>query len=697
MEIAPGWAVDSSRNHKQLAEVWALRLAADSQFWESGGEFKALHYVGSHLGLDCGLTIGPAVNPLQVVERARVRLAELETLPLPRDGRLCRNVRLLGSHLGLSELEEDLLLFSVLARIDRLLRTMAEGAGPCDAARFADVWAVAIGRDPHEICSVLAGSGKLLSSGLVFYQRAIDNPIRKLGLRVGLCEALLGASDSIEGLLRRFAKPVAAPTLGMDDYAHVAAKAELLTNYLRHAIAAPRPGRNILLYGPPGTGKTQLARLAAHAAKAVLYEGDVEGDEGAPLGVIERLQSLVLVQRLVEGIQQGAVLIDEIEDVFKPAQGPEPENRGVSAGDSKGWTVRLLESNLAPTIWISNRVEHIDHAILRRFDLALELAAPPLRVRERILASALGREPGGSERIARMLQYAAPAPAILTRAAEVARSVATRESDIVPHLETVLAGYLEAMGREPDRDTFVEGMPFDISILNASLDISSLIASVRRGTASRVLVYGASGTGKTALAYHLARSLGRSILHARGRDLVGLRAGETQIRIAGLFEHAAADESLLLLDHLDWILAACPDGRMSDALRAHEQLCAELDRFRGTVVCTTTISGGFDQALLRRLPIRVRLDYADANRLWELFKYALRQAGHSLREKNSESAVPPRLRALNALTPGDFAGAIAPLCDRTLIDAPEALLAMLEDGNALKLGNANGGIGFVRS
>jgi SpoVK/Ycf46/Vps4 family AAA+-type ATPase len=689
--------VDSSRNHKQLAEVWALRLAADSHFWESGGEFKALHYVGHHLGLDCGLAIAPAVNSLQVIERAKVRLAELETLPSARNGRLCRNVWLLGSHLGLTELEEDLLLFSVLARIDRRLRTMAEGAGPCDAARFADVWAIAVGRDPHEICSVLAGSGKLLSSGLVFYQRAIDNPIRKLGLRVGLCEALLGVSNSIEELLRRFAKPVAAPILTMEDYAHVAAKAELLTSYLRHAIAVPRPGRNILLYGPPGTGKTQLARLAAQAANAALYEGDVESDEGTPLGVIERLQSLVLVQRLVEGIQRGAVLIDEVEDVFKPAQGPEPENRGVSAGDSKGWTVRLLESNLAPTIWISNRVEHIDHAILRRFDLALELPAPPLRVRERILASALGRAPGGSERIARMLQYAAPAPAILTRAAEVARSVATRESDIVPHLEIVLAGYLEAMGRKIDRDTFIEGMPFDASILNASLDIPSLIASVLKGTASRVLVYGASGTGKTALAYHLSRSLGRPMLHARGRDLVGLRAGETQIRIAELFERAAADENVLLLDHLDWIFSACPDGRASDALRAHEQLCAELDRFDGTVVCTTTVSGGFDQALLRRLPIRVRLDYADANRLWQLFKYVLSQAGYSPQEKNSEFAVPPRLRALNALTPGDFAGAIASLRDRTLINAPEALLAMLEDGNALKLGHANGGIGFVRT
>jgi SpoVK/Ycf46/Vps4 family AAA+-type ATPase len=697
MEIAPGWAVDSSQNHKQLAEVWALRLAADSQFWESGGEFKALHCVGCHLGLDCGLAIGPAVNAQQVVERARIRLATLEALPLPRDGRLCRNVRLLGSHLGLTELEEDLLLFSVLARIDRLLRTMTEGAGPCDAARFADVWAIAVGRDPHEICSVLAGSGKLLSSGLVFYQRAIEHPIRKLGLRVGLCEALLGASDSVDELLRRFAKPVAAPTLTMEDYAHVAAKAELLTSYLRHVITAPRAGRNILLYGPPGTGKTELARLAAQIANAALYEGDVEGDEGMPLGVIERLQSLVLVQRLVEGIQRGAVLIDEVEDVFKPAQGPEPENRGVSAGDSKGWTVRLLESNLAPTIWISNRVEHIDHAILRRFDLALELSAPPLRVRERILASALGRDFKGSEKIAQILQYAAPAPALLTRAAEVAIGAATRESHIVPHLETVLAGYLEAMGGEPDRDTFVEGMPFDISFLNASLNISSLVENFRNGTASRVLVHGASGTGKTALAYHLARSLERPILHARGRDLVGLRAGETQIRIAGLFKRAAADESLLLLDHLDWIFAACPDGRTSDALRTHEQLCAELDRFDGTVVCTTTVSGGFDQAVLRRLPIRVRLDYADAIRLWQLFKYVLRQAGHRLQEKFSESAIPPRLRALNALTPGDFAGAIETLRERTLIDAPEALLAMLEDGNAMKLGQAHGGIGFVRT
>lgn len=46
---------------------------------------------------------------------------------------------------------------------------------------------------------------------------------------------------------------------------------------------------------------------------------------------------------------------------------------------------RILENNPVPTIWVSNEVNHIDKAYLRRFDFSLEMGIPPVAVRRGIL------------------------------------------------------------------------------------------------------------------------------------------------------------------------------------------------------------------------------------------------------------------------------------------------------------------------
>lgn len=80
-------------------------------------------------------------------------------------------------------------------------------------------------------------------------------------------------------------------------------------------------------------------------------------------------------------------MFDEAEDLF-----PVPSLSWLFDAKSrpqKGWINSLLERTQVPTIWIANEVCHIDPAILRRFDLILEVPAPPRATRSRLLDRAL--------------------------------------------------------------------------------------------------------------------------------------------------------------------------------------------------------------------------------------------------------------------------------------------------------------------
>jgi transitional endoplasmic reticulum ATPase len=78
------------------------------------------------------------------------------------------------------------------------------------------------------------------------------------------------------------------------------------------------------------------------------------------------------------------LVLDEAEDVFD-ADYNNPLARVFSEKhDSKAWMNGLLEGNGHPVVWISNKVDHIDTAYLRRFTYCLEFPTTPRAVRRSI-------------------------------------------------------------------------------------------------------------------------------------------------------------------------------------------------------------------------------------------------------------------------------------------------------------------------
>src|SRR5690606_30045640 len=96
----------------------------------------------------------------------------------------------------------------------------------------------------------------------------------------------------------------------------------------------------------------------------------------------------------VLGDHSGAVLLfDEMEDLIGNTQR--------SGGDwfshregSKVFINRLLETNAAPIIWVTNSVGNIDDAILRRMSFVLKLDLPSRKAAHRIL-DRIVRDEGG--------------------------------------------------------------------------------------------------------------------------------------------------------------------------------------------------------------------------------------------------------------------------------------------------------------
>lgn len=146
-------------------------------------------------------------------------------------------------------------------------------------------------------------------------------------------------------------------------------------------------GVNVLFYGRPGTGKTELAKAVAKALNVKIYEVSYADNDDEPISGIKRLKAYKVAQSFFSN-NDVLILFDEIEDVvgddnalnfFAP---PKQSN--------KGWMNRILENNKVPAIWITNDIYSMDPALIRRFDISLEVPIPPKAKRKEIIAKECG-------------------------------------------------------------------------------------------------------------------------------------------------------------------------------------------------------------------------------------------------------------------------------------------------------------------
>ncbi|SDC86496.1 AAA family ATPase [Paraburkholderia lycopersici] len=596
------------------------------------------------------------------------------------NGTFARNLDRLEALVGLTRTDRKILEFVVMLKSESVLEETSDLLGALSFTRVFHTLSVVLDLPADEIRRRLGPRNLLARSGLVSLSMIGNGTLdHRLDLLSGSFADHMRTSDADPlHLLRDTVVPASPARLALADYEHIGEWLEVLQPYLRRSLESGRAGVNIFVYGPPGTGKTELAKTLAQTIGCELFEVASQDDDGDPVDGDARLRAFRAAQSFF-GERRALLLFDEVEDVFN---GDDAWRRRGTAQARKAWINRMLESNRVPALWVSNSVDCLDNAFIRRFDMVIELPVPPKRQRCKIIGMTSGDllEPAAIERLAGSEVLA---PAVVTRVASVVRTIRDElgAERAGAAMERLINGTLKAQSQELVEAGERACLPktYDAAFIRADSDLVAVAAGLGAHRSGRLCLYGPPGTGKTAFGQWLAQRLDAPLIVKRASDLLSKWLGENEKNIASAFREAANEEAILLIDEVDGFLRDRRGAARSWEVTAVNEMLTQMERFQGIFIASTNLIVDFDPAALRRFDLKVKFDYLAPEQAWcllerQLAALELPQAGPGLRS---------RLDRLGTLTPGDFA-AVARRQRFLALASAEAFVEALEKECAMK-------------
>lgn len=646
--------------HAPLMSYWALRLLIPLQ------AFKRLHGYPHRLTQDGALLRGLGLGEYEDVEMSKTQFLDLlrtQQVALERNlSRIQRAIvpgmQRLGAAFQLNPTEQWVLAFAAILHEGGFLDDLADCLGPLTTPAVMEVLRVTLNLPRHEVKQALSADQHLARSGLLRVDRKASLTLRgKLEPLAGVVDLLFDPQRQVEDLLAAYYAPFAPATLTVADYRYLGTALDDLRAYMQQGRTQCLVGMNVLLYGPPGTGKTELVKALAANLGVTGYAVSCQDEDGDPINSDGRMRAYQLAQYCLARDAQAVLLFDEMEDIFDDYRGSLLMLLARSRNRKKGYTNRLLETNPVPTFWITNNIDAIDPAFRRRFDLVLEMPNPPQSVRRGIADRHLGALRLSPTWLDALAAQEHLTPALLARAARVIQTIGTRgQKAREQQLERLIGGQLRAQGHTgPFRIQSPTLTAYRVDLLNPDRPLAPVIRGIRHSGRGRLCCYGPPGTGKTALARHLAEQLQRPLLLKRASDLLSSWVGETEQRLAAMFQQAVEENAVLLLDEADSMLRRRQSARASWEVTQVNELLTQMEAFDGVFVCATNLVEDLDEAAARRFDYKIRLDPLTRGQCWKLFCQVLReqQQPQPLRQRWWD-----RLPALQGVTPGDFAAVI---------------------------------------
>lgn len=681
----------SDKSYETLIRLWVLRLLVPL-----GGhrEFLAMfgyqndhlaHYLGlprANEQFDMKLAMAELRKKYAQAERRRNLAALPETLT--------RNIARYSELMGWSKADESVTAFAVLMETEPRLEIACASIENVTSAKLIDVLSGVLDIDRDKIRNSVMPKSSLCESGFIKVDVASRNLVRKLAM---LSEETSDRLRYMDGdpfvLLRDVIAPAAPAELGLEDFAHVKSTIDVLQPYLARSVDAKAPGVNVFIHGVPGTGKTQLALALAKELGCDLYEISSQNESGDGINGYGRLRALRAAQSMLRQ-RRALILFDEAEDVFDGGW-THLREKG-SARSQKAWMNRLLETNTAPVIWLSNDVECMDPAFLRRFDVVLEMPLLRGRQRERLLDEACGDLIDATTRN-RLVEARGLAPAVVRRAARVVRTI----QDVLPAnrtsavLEQLIESTLEAQGHGGLTTGDAAALPpsYDPRHIAADVDLAQVSAGIVQARTGRICLYGPPGTGKTAFGRWLATRLDVPLHAKRVSDIVSPYVGQTERNLARVFREAEGDGAVLLLDEVDSFLQDRTRAQRSWEVTAVNEMLTQMEAYAGVFIASTNLMDGLDQAALRRFDLKVKFGYLRPAQAWDLFEVHCESLGLPAPDAPARAAV----ERLTTLTPGDFA-AVARQHRFRPIASVSGLIAALEAECSIKQ-DSRKAVGFI--
>lgn len=680
------------RPSNDLRVLWLLRMLVPLKGFTwllQHEDMYACDRAAAMLGLPS--TVTKAEIPAR---KAALRQAWLDAEARAGDFRLrqplARNLEKISRLFGFDRVESQVLGFVLTAAFDPAIEA-AINEIPALSNRIGEPWTRVLGLSKAAVRKALSANSRLGRAGLFQMESPIMQAVSGLQMnRPELGGVYVDGDWRPERLLKGLARKAPAPELTLADYAHLQADIDLMLRYLGKAMAHRRKGVNILLYGLPGSGKTQLARVLGQALDAVVHEVETTDAEGESSSGTRRLGMLSTLHRVLAG-RRALVVFDEIDQVF--ADGNWFTGVRTTADRMRGWLLDQLECNAVPTLWIGNDMGSLDPAFARRFDIVLEMNAPPRAQRTEMIRRHAGRwlEEGQVRKLAQVQNLS---PATLRRAARVVSGAGLRATQGAQAMEGLIRQSLRVQSRNPGRDPLPPLVvpDYDPSLSHTSANLEAIADGLARTGEGRLCLYGPPGTGKSAFGHWLGERLGRPVLLRRASDLLGAFVGQTEENIAKAFRTAQQDGAVLQIDEVDGFLGDRQQARARWEASLVNEMLTQMEGFRGIFVASTNLMHGLDPAALRRFDAKVLFGYLQPDQSWRLFVRLCGQCGMAAPAESSPSRA--RLAAAATLTAGDFSA----VARRHLFEPflnPLALIEALEAECRLKPDVTTRRVGFV--
>ena len=591
---------------------------------------------------------------------------------------LSKNIAQISSLMKLNKYEEQILEFVTLLKQYELLDNAVGLLGSeLNTTQTKRALSVILNIKQKYIDRAFASNSKLSKSSLVTIDKRNTNLLdRKLdSISDAFLDNLLNLDEDISVMIKDSIKVCSKSALKLKDYRHLSDDINILIPYLNKAIANKQNGVNILLYGKPGTGKTELSKVIAKKLKTKLFEVSYTDEDDEPIDGTARLKAYKSAQALLSN-KKTLLMYDEAEDIFESGGGffsPPVRQK------DKAWINRVLETNTIPTIWITNNIHTIDNALIRRFDMSIEIPIPLKSKREEIIKN-YSNNLLDANTIKTLAKNDNIAPALISTTAKVISAIDTKESTkAFTHL---LNNTLKAQGygeiKKESRENSLDTM-YKPSYINTRTDLKELTKGIKKTAMARLCLYGVPGTGKSAFGKYIAEILNKPLILKKGSDLICKYVGGTEKNIADAFKEAKEENAVLVFDEVDSFLADRTNAKQSWEVTQVNEMLVQMENFNGVFIATTNLMNNLDKASLRRFDLKLEFSALNQKQSWKMFKIFSKSLGISQVDKNLKIKV----QALKNLTPGDFAAVVRQNKFRP-IKSNEEFVQRLEDEVALK-------------
>jgi len=673
---------------------WILKIIIEmgghKRFIDSDNDFEhedMATYLGLEKYVEFDFDDFNRTEPLLLLKK---RLKALrKKAPFSSSDLLRQNIEKLSELILLTPYEKQVLEFVILLKqYDMLENALGMLGGELNTSRAKRILNILL-EIPIEAINEMFSAHSTFSRSALLILHSEDN--YSLGAKLRLinyefADNMLNLDEDITEMIKDSVRLSDKGTLAIADYSYIKSDLEILMPFLNKALDQKLKGVNILLYGLPGTGKTELSKTIADVLGTKLYEISYADREGDPIEGEARLRLYKTAQALFFN-NRTLLMYDEAEDVFESYEGgffmmPKQQS-------DKAWINKVLETNNVPTIWITNNIGSIDNAIIRRFDMSIELPIPSKTQRKEIIKK-YSNNILSEEEIEVMSEHENIAPALISSAVKVAEHLPEKQQSKA--FMQLLNNTLKAQGYEEVNKNKAADLPsnYSLEFVNTDTNLEELVSGINDHKSARICLYGASGTGKSAFAKHIAKMLDKPFVIKSGSSLMSKWVGETEKNIANAFREAMEEEAVLIFDEVDGFLAERGQAKVNWEVTQVNEMLVQMEKFDGIFVATTNLIDHLDQASLRRFDLKLEFKTLMPEQLEKIFISYAKEL--EITEPKGEEL--HEIRSMKKLTPGDFA-TISRQSKFKKIGSAGDFIKRLKEEQKLKKSQDGSSMGFI--